>query len=349
MVVAPPLSRVVSHPFKIVAEALLRPFQPTRLFAGLDAARCCKHDEPASQKEWLLDIPIERWDSQGEATLAFGFWLKGDDQRIEPPISFICRRNWSEINGASAMNIKRPIVAILTLILVLAGHAFAVEGQNAASDQTRSDGPAGRAVAVGAPDKTAPTVHARDPRYVIRPSDTLELRFPITPDFNQTVTVQPDGYITLRDAGGLRAAGQTLPELTDSIKKAYSSILHNPVVSVDPKDFNKPSFIVAGQVGRPGKFDLRGDVTLTEAVAMAGGFTDAAKHSQVLLFRRVSDQWTEAKIINTKKMFSSHNLQEDPVLQPGDMLFVPKNALSKIKPFLPTTTAGAYYNPAATF
>jgi hypothetical protein len=45
-------------------------------------------------------------------------------------------------------------------------------------------------------------------------------------------------------------------------------------------------------------------------------------------------------------MFNSRDLREDPELQPGDMLFVPKNALSKIKPFLPTTTAGAYYNPA---
>ena len=80
---------------------------------------------------------------------------------------------------------------------------------------------------------------------------------------------------------------------------------------------------------------------------MAGGFTDAAKHSQVLLFRRESDQWTPSReLINVKKMLNSRNLQEDPELQPGDMLFIPKNALSKIKPFLPTSTVGAYYNPA---
>ena len=125
---------------------------------------------------------------------------------------------------------------------------------------------------------------------------------------------------------------------------AYSKILHDPVVSVNPKDFEKPYFVVGGQVGRPGKFDWRGEVTLTQAIAMAGGFTDASKHSQVLLFRRVSDQWSEARIINLKKMLNSRNLQEDPVLQPGDMLVVPKNALSKIKPFLPTT--GIYLNAA---
>jgi polysaccharide export outer membrane protein len=190
-----------------------------------------------------------------------------------------------------------------------------------------------------------PALHKRNTRYTIHPSDTLELIFLFTPEFNQVVTVQPDGYITLHDVGDLPAGGKTLSELTALIKNAYSTILHDPVISVDLKDFEKPYFIVGGQVGKPGKFDLRGDVTVTQAIALAGGFTDASKHSQVLLFRRVSDQWTEARIINVKKMLSSRDLQEDPELRPGDMLFIPKNALSKIKPFLPTTSAGIYANP----
>lgn len=189
------------------------------------------------------------------------------------------------------------------------------------------------------------SLHTRNWRYRINPSDTLELSFQLTPEFNQSVTVQPDGYITLRDVGDIQAAGRTLPELTEAIKAAYSKILHDPVISVDPKDFEKPYFVVGGQVGKPGKFDYRGDVTLTEAIAIAGGFTDASKHSQVLLFRRVSDQWTEARIIDVKKMMASKNLQEDPELKPGDMLFVPKNAISKIKPFLPTTSTGIFAQP----
>jgi polysaccharide export outer membrane protein len=189
-------------------------------------------------------------------------------------------------------------------------------------------------------------LHKRTWRYRINPSDTLELTFALTPEFNQTVIVQPDGYITLHGVGDLPAAGQTLPELTESIKTAYSKILQNPEITVDPKDFEKPHFTVGGEVGKPGKFDWRADLTLTEAIAIAGGFTDASKHSQVLLFRRVSNEWTEAKIINVKKMMSSRDLREDPELRPGDMLFVPKNALSKIKPFLPTTSLGTYVNPA---
>jgi polysaccharide export outer membrane protein len=109
------------------------------------------------------------------------------------------------------------------------------------------------------------------------------------------------------------------------------------------KDFEKPYFVADGQLGKPGKYDLRGDTTLTQAIAIAGGFTDASKHSQVLLFRRVSDQWMEAKIINVKAMEKAGNLKEDPLLHPGDMLFVPKNTMSKIARFFPTASMGSFF------
>ena len=127
------------------------------------------------------------------------------------------------------------------------------------------------------------------------------------------------------------------------MRTAYDKILHAPIISVVLKDFEKPYFIADGQIGKPGKYDLRGQVTLTEALAIAGGLTDKAKHSQVLLFRRVSDQWMEAKLINVKQMEKSGNLSEDPFLHPGDMLFVPKNTFSKIERFIPVSSAGAFF------
>ena len=108
------------------------------------------------------------------------------------------------------------------------------------------------------------------------------------------------------------------------------------------KDFERPYFTASGQLNHPGKYELRGNLTLTEAIAMAGGFNGDAKHSQVLLFRRVNDQWLSAKIFNVKHMLKQGDLGEDPMLRPGDQLFVPKNALSKIKPFIPNAGVGAY-------
>jgi hypothetical protein len=61
-----------------------------------------------------------------------------------------------------------------------------------------------------------------------------------------------------------------------------------------------------------------------------------------MLFRRVDDQWTEAKLINVKKMEKNGNLMEDPFLHPGDMLIVPKNTMSKIDRFIPNLSMGSY-------
>ena len=186
----------------------------------------------------------------------------------------------------------------------------------------------------------------RNPRYAIRAGDAFDVTFELSPEFNQSVTVQPDGFITLKGIGDIHVAGQTVPELTKTLHDAYDKILNDPLVVVVLKDFEKPYFTASGQLVHPGKYDLRGDVTLTEAIAMAGGFSDAAKHSQVLLFRRVNDDWIQAKIFNVKQMLKQGNLHEDPTLRPGDMVYVPKNALSKIKPFIPNAGIGAYGNIA---
>src|ERR1022692_2852646 len=182
----------------------------------------------------------------------------------------------------------------------------------------------------------------RYPRYKLEFGDQFDVSFELSPEFNQAVTVQPDGYITLRGAGDVHVAGQTVPELTETLRRAYGKILNAPLISVVLKDFEKPYFIADGQVGKPGKYELRGDTTLTQAVAMAGGFQDTAKHSQVLLFRVVDSDWVSAKIINVKQMEKEGNLHEDPYLHPGDMVFVPKNRFSKIKPFLPSSSMGAF-------
>lgn len=191
-----------------------------------------------------------------------------------------------------------------------------------------------------------PQFQSRTSRYKIAPGDTFDVSFELSPEFNQTaVAVQPDGFVTLRSIGDIKVQGQTVPELTQTLRAAYSKILNDPLISVSLKDFEKPYFIADGQLGKPGKYDLRGDITLTQAVAIAGGFTDASKHSQVLLFRRVSDQWMEAKIINVKAMEKAGNLKEDPLLHPGDMLFVPKNTMSKIDKFFPSASMGTFFRP----
>lgn len=233
------------------------------------------------------------------------------------------------------------IPTIFLLILFL--------GQSAAWAQesrfVSPSAPAHSSITAEASTPSGQVLKERVQRYEVRKGDSLEVQFAFSPEFNQTVWVQPDGYITLKSVGMIVAAGHTIPELTTSIERAYSGILNKPLVTIDLKDFEKPYFIVAGKVGRPGKYELRSDLTVTEGVAIAGDFTEASKHSQVILFRPGKNGMTEARLIDVKKMLKSHNLTEDIELRSGDLIFVPQNRISKIQRYLPTSSLGFYGYP----
>ena len=186
----------------------------------------------------------------------------------------------------------------------------------------------------------------RHPLYRLRPSDVVEISFTVAPEFNQTLTVQPDGYVVLKDAGMVDVQGLNLEEFSLAVQKAYQGYLHDPQVAVSLKEFERPYFIVGGEVGKPGKYELRSDTTVAEAVQIAGGLTQQGKHSQVVLFRRVNDDLVESRMLNLKKMLKESGLKEDAHLRPGDMVFVPQNSISKIARFLPTPSLSMYFNPA---
>jgi polysaccharide biosynthesis/export protein len=242
-----------------------------------------------------------------------------------------------------AGNVSPRLSSAGFLVVVLFGAVANLAGQNSqpvsvpvspVADKTmvsQSDGAASH-----------PVLEQRNPRYVIQRQDELLLSFPLTPELNQTVTVQPDGYINLQNGRSVHAQGLSVPELADAIKTSYAGILHNPIVNVDLKDFQKPFFTVSGQVGKPGQYELRADITVAEAIAVAGGLAPTAK-SQIFLFHRTSDQWFEVKKVNLKDVMHGKNVNEDAVLKPGDMIFVPETFITSFRKYVPySVNAGTY-------
>ena len=185
----------------------------------------------------------------------------------------------------------------------------------------------------------------RHPLYRLTKSDVVDANFTFSPDFNQSLTVQPDGYVMLKGAGTIYAEGLTLPQLKEALAGAYQGFLHDPEITLSLKYFDKPYFLASGEVARPGKYELRGDVTVNEAIAIAGGFTQQALHSQVVLFRRISADVAEAHVLDLKKMLDARDLREDMHLRAGDFIFVPQSRISKIRKFVPTNSMNWYMNP----
>jgi polysaccharide export outer membrane protein len=182
----------------------------------------------------------------------------------------------------------------------------------------------------------------RRPLYRLNRSDVVTVAFTLSPEFDQMLTVQPDGYVFLKDAGAVLAYGLTLEEFRLAVRQAYKGYLHDPQVAVALKDFEHPYFVAGGEVGHPGKYELRTDTSIMEAVQIAGGFTHEAKHSQVVLFRHVNNDLVEARIFDIKKMLKEKSLSEIPSLRPGDMVFVPQNSISKIERFLSKPSMSMY-------
>jgi polysaccharide biosynthesis/export protein len=186
-----------------------------------------------------------------------------------------------------------------------------------------------------------PSFSERYPRYQLRSGDSFDIGFEYSPEFNQSVTVQPDGFISLREVGDVQVSGLTLPEVKQVLEAKYAGILKQPNISLIPKDFEKSYFIAVGEVSRPGKYELRDQITVTEAVAIAGGFTqDRAKHSEIVLFRREGNTLAPGKVINVKKMLAMKNLGEDDYVRPGDLIYVPQNQWSKMRQLIPTPGVG---------
>jgi len=182
-------------------------------------------------------------------------------------------------------------------------------------------------------------------RYRITPGDVIELRFPFVPELDQTLAVQPDGYVTLREVGDIRVQGRTLPQFRAQVNEAYMPFVREPVFTAVLKEFEKPYFVAVGEVTKPGRYELRGATTLTQAIAYAGGQTGKASMADVVIFRPFTEDTVSVKQINVKQMWDKRDLSEDPLLRPGDTIYISKSAMGKMQPILSKIGLGLYFNP----
>ena len=182
-------------------------------------------------------------------------------------------------------------------------------------------------------------------RYLLQPGDVLDIQYRYTPEFNQTVTVQPDGFISLEIGGDVKVSGRNLEQVRNIILAKARTRLASPELIVVLKEFQKPYVVVAGEVAQPGKLEMREQLTALQAVLLAGGFKDSAKSSQILVFRKLNADTAEVRSLNFKSLKRTSDLENDLTLQPGDMILVPRNRISRIERFVRIASLAAFLNP----
>jgi polysaccharide export outer membrane protein len=105
------------------------------------------------------------------------------------------------------------------------------------------------------------------------------------PELSTTVVIRPDGRISLPLANELEASGKTSVELQQEITSRLSKYVVQPVVNVMVKQVNSLKISVLGEVRRPDVYRIKNRVTVLDAIAMAGGFTDLARPNKVIVLR----------------------------------------------------------------
>lgn len=233
------------------------------------------------------------------------------------------------------------LLLAVTLPTALLGQQSQSGGASTAAPATASATVGGsatgqaEAATVNASATQTPELEHRNPRYKIQRDDVVSITFPLSPEFDQPrVTVQPDGFINLQEVGSVYVQDLTVPELVQAVKRAYAGILHDPIIDVDLVDFQRPYFLVSGQVGKPGQYDLRHDTTVSEAIAIAGGLSPGAK-TQIFVLHRVNPGWVQVKKLDVKDVFNGKKPQEDAYLSPGDQVFVPEKFITKFRKYVP--------------
>jgi polysaccharide biosynthesis/export protein len=202
-------------------------------------------------------------------------------------------------------------------------------------------------VAIRAQDARAPRLSTvTEERYRLQPGDVLEIQYRYSPEFNQTMTVQPDGYVSLEIGGDLKVAGLTVEQTRQAILRRASARLREPVATIVLKEFQRPYFVVSGEVAQPGKIEMRERVTAIQAIMLAGGMKETARSSQVVVFRFInSSDVAEVKLLNLKSIRRTSDLENDLTLKPGDIVYVPRDKISKIERFMKLASVAAFMTP----
>jgi protein involved in polysaccharide export with SLBB domain len=179
------------------------------------------------------------------------------------------------------------------------------------------------------PNITYATWADDDPLYRLYPGDEMDVAFPSAPELNKTVAVQPDGRISLPLVPPQMAAGRSAPELEQQLSAAYANQLLRPDVTVAVRAQPLKVF-VGGEVGKPGVYDMPGDIDALRAIIEAGGFADTAKKREVVIIRRARDGRPMMRTVNLNQALAGERGAELVPLRRFDIVYVPKTGLADL-------------------
>jgi polysaccharide biosynthesis/export protein len=156
--------------------------------------------------------------------------------------------------------------------------------------------------------------------YVIGSEDRLYIGVWKNESLSREVPVRPDGMISLPLLNDVKAAGLTPMQLRGTLIQRLSEYMPAPEVSVIVQEVRSPKVSVLGEVAHPGRFDLQGRTTVMDLLALAGGLTEFASRTRIVILRGEGRHASRMRFDYDKAMHDG--AQENFELRPGDIILV---------------------------
>ena len=156
--------------------------------------------------------------------------------------------------------------------------------------------------------------------YRLGPEDVIEVFVWKQPELSTTVVIRPDGKVSLPLLGELEATGKTAVQLQKEVTKRLLQYVADPMVNVIVKEVNSPKISVLGQVHKPDRYHIKQRLTVLDAIALAGGFTDFAKRDKVTIIRNSGPDKLRIQV-NLKKVVQDGR-GEVYYVEPLDTIYV---------------------------
>ncbi len=156
---------------------------------------------------------------------------------------------------------------------------------------------------------------------ILGPSDVIHISVWKNPDLSQTVTIAPDGFISLPLVGNLQVAGLTSDQLAKALAAHLTTYVVNPEVTVSIVEMRSRQVYILGQVSKPGSFPLIVPTHVLQLIAQAGGLTNYANRKGIVILRPESG--SAKKISFNYNSVVRGDSKQNIILQPGDTVFVP--------------------------
>ncbi len=170
--------------------------------------------------------------------------------------------------------------------------------------------------------------------YTLGVGDRVEVMVWRNEDLSREAVIRPDGRLSLPLAGEIKAAGLTPEELSRETARKLGQFIKDPRVSIMVIGFGSQRILVLGEVERPGIYNLTKPLTALEAIAGADGYKEFAYLKSVMVIRKAYSVTPEILTADLLSVISRGDLSGDINLKPGDIVYVPKKFVGKIKDFL---------------